>query len=359
MSKKRICIYHDKCTDGFAAAYVVWKRFGDEDTEFFPANYGKPAPDCTGRDVIIVDFSYPLDVMKSIFEQCEELILLDHHKTAVESLGEWINKLNGGPTPRRHSLILDMTRSGALMAWGHFFPGEPAHPIIEHISDRDLWQFKLEGTKEIHAYLSSVEQSFAAWDNVFVSYFSDAPWTMEGQGEAIMRKFNGDVTALVGSLQMELTIDGVTVPAANIPFLFASEAGHVMGKGKPFAACFSFRTEGVAFSLRSAPEGADVSLIAKKYGGGGHQHAAGFQVDYATFQGFFSKPKSDKPYDAELREAVYVDGRLRGKIYGDKRRRWPDGDVVTTSTVTSTDGVTGIVTTKNSRYLVDYLNKSA
>jgi len=31
-------------------------------------------------------------------------------------------------------------------------------------------------------------------------------------------------------------------------------------------------------SLRSRPDGADVSEIAKKLGGGGHKHAAGFSL---------------------------------------------------------------------------------
>ncbi len=181
---------------------------------------------------------------------------------------------------------IDMTRSGALMAWEHFFSDTPAPMKIKHISDRDLWQFKLDGTREVHAALSSYEQDFALWDTLEAC-------NLKVEGTALLRKFNKDVAALVKSVQMELTIGGVTVPAANIPFLYASEAGHIMGEGKPFAACFTLRHDGVAFSLRSPEEGADVSAIAKQYGGGGHKNAAGFQVDYATFQSFFT-PKTPR-----------------------------------------------------------------
>jgi len=34
------------------------------------------------------------------------------------------------------------------------------------------------------------------------------------------------------------------------------------------------------YSLRSAEDGEDVSVIAKHYGGGGHQHAAGFECKH-------------------------------------------------------------------------------
>jgi len=48
----------------------------------------------------------------------------------------------------------------------------------------------------------------------------------------------------------------------------------------PFAACYWDTPEGRVFSLRSREDGADVSEIAKKYGGGGHAHASGFRVPY-------------------------------------------------------------------------------
>lgn len=38
------------------------------------------------------------------------------------------------------------------------------------------------------------------------------------------------------------------------------------------------------FGLRSIEGGADVSEVAKVYGGGGHKNAAGFTVPYAVAQ---------------------------------------------------------------------------
>ena len=58
-----LCIYHHNCADGFTAAWVVKKAFGNVD--FHPGKYNEPPPDVTGRDVIIVDFSYKYDVLLS------------------------------------------------------------------------------------------------------------------------------------------------------------------------------------------------------------------------------------------------------------------------------------------------------
>lgn len=75
-----------------------------------------------------------------------------------------------------------------------------------------------------------------------------------------------------------MVIGGFDVPVANLPYTLSSDAGHEMAKGQPFAACYWDTPDGRVFSLRSAPDGQDVSAIAKQYGGGGHRAAAGFKV---------------------------------------------------------------------------------
>ena len=52
-----LVIYHANCPDGFTAAWIARKAFGP-DCEFIPAHYGDSPPDCTGRSVYILDFSY-------------------------------------------------------------------------------------------------------------------------------------------------------------------------------------------------------------------------------------------------------------------------------------------------------------
>jgi len=59
---KRLVIYHANCIDGYTSAWAAWRKYGD-DAEYLPASYGDPAPDVTGRWVLVVDFSYPRDVM--------------------------------------------------------------------------------------------------------------------------------------------------------------------------------------------------------------------------------------------------------------------------------------------------------
>ena len=97
------------------------------------------------------------------------------------------------------------------------------------------------------------------------------------EGATLDRKQQKDIAEIIAAGRHTLTIAGHTVPACNVPSVWASDAGNLMAQGHPFAACFWIDGEQIAFSLRSAPDGLDVAEIAKRFGGGGHPHAAGFK----------------------------------------------------------------------------------
>lgn len=277
---KTLCIYHGNCADGFGAAWAVRRRMGAENVEFLAGHYGMPAPDVAGRVVIIVDFSFPLEVLKAMAQQAFAVLVLDHHKTAAVALAE----LERAPlhfqawsyTPPKLSAVFDMSRSGAGIAWDFFFPGLQRPPLINHIEDRDLWRFKLDGTPEILANLFSYPQDFEAWDELMQQPMNAAV----AAGTAINRKHKKDVADLVASSKRRMVIAGHDVPVANLPYIHASDAGHLLAQGEKFAACYQDTTDHRHFSLRSTSEGMDVGEIAKQYGGGGHRNAAGFTVPF-------------------------------------------------------------------------------
>lgn len=274
-----ICIYHANCADGFGAAWVVRRAFAESDIVFHAATHGHPAPDVTGKKVIIVDFSYPLETLTAMALVAESVLVLDHHKTAQADLKD---VYPAGPQHKysqvvpRLSALFDMNRSGAGIAWDYFFQGEPRPALINHIEDRDLWLFKLEGTRAIQASLFSYPYDFDVWDALFEGDVS----AMKADGVAIERKHHKDVAELIGVTKRRMVIGGFDVPVANLPYTLTSDAGHVMCAGEPFAACYWDTPEGRSFSLRSTDEGEDVSAIAKQYGGGGHRNASGFRVPF-------------------------------------------------------------------------------
>lgn len=262
---KKLCIYHVGCFDGFGAAYAVWRVYGDLGCDFHPAIYGQEPPDVTDREVIIVDFSYKRDVMLSIVAAARSVVVLDHHKTAQAELEPLLGagQLHG---------VFDMNRSGAMIAW-QWFHNTPPPELIRHIEDRDLWRFKLDGTREIIAALGIYKQDFTLWHSLM-----NCESKLQSDGVAIL-KYQRQVIDKLKEHAVLQNIGGYDVPVVNAPWMCASDVAGELSEGHPFAATYYDFPDGRTYSLRSREGGIDVSKIAASYGGGGHARAAGFKAN--------------------------------------------------------------------------------
>lgn len=289
-----LCIYHGNCADGFGAAWSVREALGN--IEFHAGVYQDNPPEVTGKDVILVDFSYKRSVLNEMAGKARTVLVLDHHKTAADDLAglppplegsydsnamaDWARECNA---PCALHALFDLERSGAGIAWDYFH-GRPRPPLIDHIEDRDLWRFNLPETREIQAAVFSYPYDFDVWTRLM--YQTDLS-ELALQGEAIERKHHKDVAELVQVVTRHMRIGGHVVPMANLPYTLTSDAGHLLcGDEYPFAGCFWFTPDGWVFSLRSREDGADVGEIAKQYGGGGHKHAAGFRIPFDQLEQF-------------------------------------------------------------------------
>lgn len=267
---KILCIYHGNCADGFGAAWVVrkWALQFNFEIEFYPGVYQQEPPwekINEEVDVYLVDFSYKVPVMEKLVSMAQSVTIIDHHKSAIEDL-------QAAQIPEL-SLHLDSNHSGAMLAWIHFFPNEKPPKLLEHIEDRDLWKFKLEGTREIQANLFSYPYNFEVWDSLM-----DMDVTLlVMEGKAIERKHFKDIRENLNTGVRWMKIGGVEMPVINCPKEWGSDAANMLAENaiNKCAAYYWDSTRGRNFGLRSV--GAfDVSALAAKYGGGGHLNAAGF-----------------------------------------------------------------------------------
>ena len=311
---KPLVIYHgDGCTDGFGAAFAAWLKLGDE-AEYLPMEYGKDYSksentfELDERNIYVLDFSFPRDVMDLLFSRAKHVVWLDHHKTAFEMWCKgvpekgWIcqrlNCTEDNPSGNVH-IELNNNKSGALIAWEYFHPITKVPKLIQHIDDRDRWQFKLEGSKELHAALASYKPwTFEMWEaHLLVGDIRLG--ALKDEGAAILRAHNQNVQAALKQAKacwikalkpIDLPgsfIDGILPGwpgiAANAPSFLASDLGHELAnKSGTFGLVWSMAGDGqIHCSLRSNGE-YDVSAIAKAFGGGGHRNAAGFSTDIDT-----------------------------------------------------------------------------
>jgi oligoribonuclease NrnB/cAMP/cGMP phosphodiesterase (DHH superfamily) len=276
---KPLCIYHGLCADGFTAAWVVWKFYGEGNVDFHAGKHGEPPPEVGDREVYVVDFSYPRPVIEEMARHTKKLAVIDHHITAAQDLEDLIR--NDGIVDG----FFDMEKSGCLLTWEWFFKGRHPPEALLAVNDRDLWTFKRPWTREIALAMTAYPYDFETWDAMMAA---DHLESLRQEGVALYRKQQKDIAEIIVAGSYLITIAGHTVPACNVPYMWASDAGHIMAQGHPFAACFWIDGKEMAFSLRSAPDGLDVSEIAKRFGGGGHKHAAGFKLPWNAYRSICS-----------------------------------------------------------------------
>jgi len=262
-----LCIFHANCPDGFASAWVVRKALGNN-VIFHEGVHQQSPPDVTGLNVLLVDFSYKKNVVEEMLKTAASITILDHHVSAKQELLSLLNneQIRG---------LFDLNKSGAMITWEWFYPDIVAPKLIEFIQDRDLWRFELEGTREVTTGLSSYPFDFAIWDK-FMSYNLSKLQGLKNDGAAIERKIQTDIENLISTGVRRMMIAGYNVPVLNVSSAYISDAGNILARDEPFAACYWDHAEGRSFSLRSSVTGIDVSKVALRYGGGGHENAAGF-----------------------------------------------------------------------------------
>lgn len=294
MTSRPLIIYHKNCDDGFGAAYAAWKRFGDA-ADYLAMDYADvpaQAP-VDGREVIAADFSFtPADTFAHILPRVASLTILDHHLSAMDDWQAHLGRKNDNGilshTDGNLHVFFDMSKSGAYLAWEHFHPDAPVPRMIAHISDGDLWAFKLDGTRRFYSYLRSQERSFASFDALCTAMANDggAQAVIEtgGQINAFYRQQLAGIVASKRYVPIEMTAVGDGKPvtarglAVNASKLFSSELGNMLAaQSGTFAVVWETDGTTAYCSMRSV-DGFDSIPFAIAQGGGGHAQACGFIV---------------------------------------------------------------------------------
>jgi len=261
-----LVIYHANCTDGFGAAYAAWKLLGDR-AEYHPAKYGEPPPDVSGKNVLVVDFSYDNATTKKLIKEAKGFLVLDHHKTAMIELHDV------------SCTRFDMNHSGAMLSWCYFHPGKEAPRMIKHIEDRDLWKWEIPYSKEFSAAFDMVPFDFEEFDK----YLDDSAVDAAQERGAYILAYSKTVISKIAKQAVHRKMGGKNVLVVNSSH-WMSEIGNALSPKCDFAVIWYYdhETRQVKVSLRSHHEDSDVSEVAKSFGGGGHRKAAGFNLPANT-----------------------------------------------------------------------------
>lgn len=265
-NKKIIVLYHNKCDDGFGAAWVVWKKFGDK-AEYIGVTHDDPPPkNLHGKNVYILDFCYPKEITKELLSITKSLTVIDHHismKEVVESVP--------------HHFFESTEHSGAMLAWQYFFPKKRVPVLINHVEAQDLWRF-LSFTKELTSSLRIKKQDFKIWNKIASDWESKSKIKKYIEEGIIILKYEDDLVkeALEDAESVEFL--GYKTLAVNSRNQVSKIGAAIYEKKPPIAIVWSERDGKIIVSLRSNGR-ADVSKLAGRFGGGGHKVSAAFRLE--------------------------------------------------------------------------------
>lgn len=269
-----LVIYHgSNCPDGFAAALAAWLFYGAH-AQYLGLDHGdiktlNDLPDCKGRAVYILDFSFSPELMRGIDGQAAKLVLLDHHKSAAATLTGFVCRCG--------EVHFDMKKSGARLAWEFFQPDRELPDLVRFIEDRDIWVWQYPESAAFLAALDMEAFEFPRWADI--AAFS--PGQLESfmaRGQAMDEKF----AKLAGDLAEDarpIIFNGHSGLMVNAPSVFHSLVGDALAKKSgSFALMWNAHKSGVIkVGLRSR-SGFDCIPLAQTMGGGGHAQACGFKM---------------------------------------------------------------------------------
>ena len=278
-------IYHADCVDGAGSAWVASLKLGTDDVIYYPSYHNQKFPENLipeGVPVYIFDFSYDRQTIVNLQKrQNGQLKLIDHHKSALEQLDGL------------DCCQIDLSHSGAVLAWKHFYPDKSIPQLLNYIEDRDLWNWQLPDSRAINSYIETVVDVAASDPLTVFSEFQSLRQSLEANLQSVVE--SGQSICLYRDRQVKLAcqkaqlvdFNGHRIIVANSPIL-KSEIGAYLLKtypDVPFCGVWNLEKPGLyRWSLRSREGEFDVSKLATSLGGGGHPCAAGFYSQAQDFQ---------------------------------------------------------------------------
>ena len=285
-------IHHGGCVDGTTAAWVAWDAMGrgvSEPIRIIPAAYNMPLPEFTERPraTLVVDFSWPYEQMLELAERTDDLMLLDHHKTALDDIGPHADPGASASDIEiglrtygdcRFVAQLDMERSGAMLTWNWFHRADPP-ALVQYVQDRDLWRWELPHSREIGSLLLTAGETVEEIEEF--AQLTGAELIQRGRGAHAF-----ELAAVRSVLKNAywctmVAPDGERrdFPIFASPYILGSTACEqlIEREGSKMAGYFIERTDGkTQYGFR----GHLVNEWAERFpGGGGHPSAAGCTID--------------------------------------------------------------------------------
>ena len=169
------------------------------------------------------------------------------------------------------------------MTWEYYFPDTIKPLIVRLLGDYDIWAFKFgDDTNKLQAgiKLYNTKPESPEWDRWLNTNY--VPLEELRSGEIALKYRDNSYAGLIKSWSWWTEFEGYKAIAINAGSV-SSQLFDSVKEDYDLMLPFVFDGKKWTVSLYTKKPEIDVSEIAKKYGGGGHKQAAGFQCDVLPF----------------------------------------------------------------------------
>ena len=272
-------IFYHADYDGVCAGAIAYRHFNKE-AKMFPINYHIPFPFETiekDEEVWLLDYGIPVEEMQRLSKITKNIGWIDHHKTSM-----------GGGYPKTEG-ILSVDKSGCELTWDYFHKESPTPWAVKYIGDRDIWKWQYgDGTRFFYNGLQlekdSMEPTASIWDTLLAMPENHKHVDRISERGTVVEKFkliqNKD---LVDRWAYEIVFEGYKCLVLNCSNTIDRLSNEMRERGHQISILYTFDGQNYTVSLYTADKDIDVSVIAKKYGGGGHKGASGFVTKELPF----------------------------------------------------------------------------
>ena len=262
-------VYHADCRDGFSGAWVAWKKFGNQ-AEYIPLGHGDEPPRLSEREVYLIDILPEENELKNIIRLNKSVFAIDHHVSNKQLLS----------MVSRFKFQVD--KSAAVLAWEHFFPNQKIPALLNYVQDMDLFEWDSRSSMDVFSYINFLDHDFNIWNQLADDLENPEIIVNITQKGALLNAYKEKkINEIIEKNARLVRFEGLEIFAANSSTLRSPLADRLIKRHPPIALIWVETKDKIQVSLRSNVT-VDVSVLAKKFGGGGHPLAAGFRLPLGT-----------------------------------------------------------------------------
>lgn len=264
-------VYHDEDPDGWMSAAIVLKKYPD--SELYGLSKSKLSIELKeGYDeVYVLDSSLQNEQnLKTILSKNKKLIWIDHHKSAMKSYD------------KNYEGIRDITKSACVLTWEYLFPEDKLPLSVAHVGDYDMWYKEIPHTDQFILYLQTLK--FGEEITNLRKLIDKKDLSSEYDKGKVLELFVKNLTQQWYKTGVKQDFLGYKVMLFHGEILRNEVAHYALEQNKDIKFTVVKRLDDIVnnkkeykYSLRSRKKDEiDVGEISRKYGGGGHKEAAGF-----------------------------------------------------------------------------------